>query len=211
MGVVFNKFFSPVLAEASVIDYFIDSNLAGKLVIFVLVFLNCWAIAIMLNKYSELKKIRKANARDEKRINELPSMMDYDDSNFGGQGSPYLHVCSRAMTAARAGARDGRVRMNYVENAISRAITEFEDRYEKNMYWLATIVSGAPFLGLLGNSLGCNGRFWNHGCRWGNYRTFGTGSFRCTPYHCHSFTCGHPHRFYLQWIVRFYPCRNDKT
>ena len=56
MGVVFNKFFSPVLAESSVIDYFIDSNLAGKLVIFVLVFLNCWAIAIMLNKYSELKK-----------------------------------------------------------------------------------------------------------------------------------------------------------
>ena len=56
-------------------------------------------------------------------------MMDYDDSNFGGQGSPYLHVCSRAMTAARAG--DGQVRMNYVENAISRAITEFEDRYEK--------------------------------------------------------------------------------
>ena len=145
---------APVLAEAGVIDYFIDSNFAGKLVIFVLVFLNCWAIAIMLNKYADLRKIRRANARDERRINELPSMMDYDDTNFGGQGSPYLHVCSRAMAAARAGARDGKIRMNYVENAISRAITEFEDRYEKNMYWLATIVSGAPFLGLLGTVWG---------------------------------------------------------
>ena len=145
---------APVLAEAGVVDYFIDSNFAGKLVIFVLVFLNCWAIAIMLNKYADLRKIRRANARDERRINELPSMMDYDDTNFGGQGSPYLHVCSRAMAAARAGARDGKIRMNYVENAISRAITEFEDRYEKNMYWLATIVSGAPFLGLLGTVWG---------------------------------------------------------
>ena len=154
MGTVLCELFSPVLADAGVIDYFIDSNFAGKLVIFVLAFLNCWAIAIMLNKYFDLKKIRRANARDEKRINQLASMADYDDANFSGQGSPYLQVCSRAMAAARAGARDGKVRMNYVENAIGRAVTEFEDRYEKNMYWLATIVSGAPFLGLLGTVWG---------------------------------------------------------
>ncbi len=154
MGTFLNIYGQPVLANAGVIDYFIDSNFAGKLVIFVLVFLNCWAIAIMLSKYSDLKKIRKANARDERRINELPSMKEYDDANFTGQGSPYLQVCSRAMAAARVGARDGKVRMNYVENAISRAVIEFEDRYEKNMYWLATIVSGAPFLGLLGTVWG---------------------------------------------------------
>ena len=153
MGMMASEYFSPVLAGAGVIDYFIDSNFAGKLVIFVLVFLNCWAIAIMLSKFFDLK-IRQANARDEKRINQLRSMADYDDANFAGQGSPYLQVCSRAMAAARVGARDGKVRMNYVENAISRAVTEFEDRYEKNMYWLATIVSGAPFLGLLGTVWG---------------------------------------------------------
>ena len=44
--------------------------------------------------------------------------------------------------------------MNYVENAISRAVAELEDVYEKNMYWLATVVSGAPFLGLLGTVWG---------------------------------------------------------
>ena len=33
--------------------------------------------------------------------------------DFGGQDGAYLHVCSRAMTAARAGARDGQVGMNY--------------------------------------------------------------------------------------------------
>ena len=154
MGTILCEIFTPVIADAGVVDYFIDSNFAGKLVIFVLAFLNCWAIAIMLSKYVDLKKIRRANARDEKRINQLASMADYEDANFSGQGSPYLQVCSRAMAAARVGARDGKVRMNYVENAIGRAVTEFEDRYEKNMYWLATIVSGAPFLGLLGTVWG---------------------------------------------------------
>ena len=31
--------------------------------------------------------------------------------------------------------------MNYVENAIRRALSEVGDRYEGKMYWLATIVS----------------------------------------------------------------------
>ena len=146
--------FAPLLGSADLFSYFADSNFAGKVVIFVLALLNCWAISIMLSKNSELKRIRRANARDEKKINELPNMIDYDDANFPGQSSPYLRVCSRAMAAARASSKDGRVRMNYVENAIRRAITEYEARYEEKMYWLATIVSGAPFLGLLGTVWG---------------------------------------------------------
>lgn len=155
MGTALAKFsLVEVVGLASVFDYFADSNLAGKVVIFVLALLNCWAISIMFNKNSDLKKIRKSNSRDEKRINELGSMMDYEDANFAGQASPYLHVCSRAMAAARASSKNGKVRMNYVENAMRRAVTEFEDRYEERMYWLATIVSGAPFLGLLGTVWG---------------------------------------------------------
>ena len=146
--------FVPLLGSADLFSYFADSNSAGKVVIFVLALLNCWALSIMFNKNSELKRIRRANARDEKKINELSNMVDYDDANFPGQSSPYLRVCSRAMAAARASSKDGRVRMNYVENAIRRAITEYEDRYEEKMYWLATIVSGAPFLGLLGTVWG---------------------------------------------------------
>jgi len=146
--------FEPVLADLGVFKYFIDSNLAGKGVILILVVMNCVAVSLMWNKFSDLRKISAANSRDEKRINELPSMADYADENFPGAGSPYLQICSRAMVAARTGAVDGKVRMNYVENAIGRAISEFQDRYEDKMYWLATIVSGAPFLGLLGTVWG---------------------------------------------------------
>ena len=90
-----------VLADAGLIDYFVDSNKAGKIVICVLAFLNCYAISLMWNKYVLLNKALSRNARDEKRINDLPSIFDYDDALFSGEGSPYLSICSRAMEAAR--------------------------------------------------------------------------------------------------------------
>ena len=143
-----------VLASIKVVEYFADSNFAGKVVIFVLVFLNCTAIALMWSKFQEIKRALRNNARDEKRINNLTAIFDYDDSLFPGEGSPYLRICSRAMDAAHRGKQQGKVRMNYVENAIRRALAEVGDRYEARRYWLATIVSGAPFLGLLGTVWG---------------------------------------------------------
>ena len=143
-----------VLGVIKIFDYFADSNFAGKVVIFVLVLLNCTAIALMWSKFQEIKRALRNNARDEKRINNLSSIFDYDDALFAGEGSPYLGICSRAMDAAHRGKKEGKVRMNYVENAIRRALSEFGDRYEAKMYWLATIVSGAPFLGLLGTVWG---------------------------------------------------------
>lgn len=142
------------LAEIKLIEYFVDSNLAGKVVIAFLVVMNCYAMTLMWTKYQELKKALSYNARDEKRLNDLPSIYDYDDALFPGEGSPYLKICSRAMEAARRSMQDGKVRINYVENAIQRALAEVGDRYEARMYWLATIVSGAPFLGLLGTVWG---------------------------------------------------------
>ena len=142
------------LAEIKLFEYFVDSNLAGKMVIAVLGVMNCYALTLMWTKHQELKKVITHNARDEKRLNDLPSIYDYDDALFPGEGSPYLKICSRAMDAARTSMQDGKVRMNYVDNAIKRALAEVGERYESKMYWLATIVSGAPFLGLLGTVWG---------------------------------------------------------
>ncbi len=142
------------LAEIKLFEYFVDSNLAGKMVIAVLGVMNCYALTLMWTKHQELKKVITLNARDEKRLNDLPSIYDYDDALFPGEGSAYLKICSRAMDAARTSMQDGKVRINYVDNAIKRALAEVGERYESKMYWLATIVSGAPFLGLLGTVWG---------------------------------------------------------
>ena len=74
------------LAAIKVFEYFADSNFAGKVVIFVLVMLNCTAIALMWTKFQEIKRALRNNARDEKRINNLTSIFDYDDALFAGEG-----------------------------------------------------------------------------------------------------------------------------
>ena len=123
------------LAAIKIFEYFADSNFAGKMVIFVLVLLNCTAIALMWSKFQEIKRALRNNARDEKRINNLNSIFDYDNALFPGEGSPYLRICSRAMDAAHRGKQQGKVRMNYVENAIRRSLAEVGDGYEAKMHW----------------------------------------------------------------------------
>ncbi|MFN9959121.1 MAG: MotA/TolQ/ExbB proton channel family protein, partial [bacterium] len=49
---------------------------------------------------------------------------------------------------------NSRARLEHAENAIQRAIARQVLRYETSMIFLATIVSGAPFIGLLGTVWG---------------------------------------------------------
>ena len=102
--------FSMSLASSNLIDYFVDSNTAGKIVIVFLGVMNCYALSLMWAKYQDLKRAIRNNARDEKRINDLSSIYDYDDALFSGEGSPYLAICSRAGSCSRTKAV-GQVRM----------------------------------------------------------------------------------------------------
>ena len=148
----------PFLADANVFDYFWDSNFAGKCIIFALLGLSIYAWSLIYSKYSDLRKLKQFNTRHEKKIHELPSLMHYDDALFKGEGGPFLRLVSRAMEAYRkhekSGAESHAARMSQVENALRRTLSELTDRYEDKMIYLATIVSGAPFLGLLGTVWG---------------------------------------------------------
>jgi biopolymer transport protein TolQ len=148
----------PFIADANVFDYFWNSNFAGKCVIFALFGLSIYAWSLIYSKYSDLRKLKQFNARHEKKIHELPSLMHYDDALFKGEGGPFLRLVSRAMEAYRKHEKSGSgshsARMSQVENALRRTLSELTDRYEDKMIYLATIVSGAPFLGLLGTVWG---------------------------------------------------------
>ena len=84
-------------AEANVFDYFWDSNLAGKCVIFALFGLSIYAWSLIYSKHSELSRLKKLNSRHETKIHELPSILHYDDALFKGEGSPFLRLVSRSM------------------------------------------------------------------------------------------------------------------
>ena len=130
--------FSMSLASSNLIDYFVDSNTAGKIVIVFLGVMNCYALSLMWTKYQDLKRaieITQGMKRESMILLPYMTMM----MHFSGEGSPYLAICSRAMEAARRTKAVGQVRMNSRENAIRRALAEVGDRYESKMYWLATM------------------------------------------------------------------------
>ena len=61
----------------------------------------------------------------------------------------------RAANAERdRGVNNSRARLEHAENALQRALSRQVLRYESSMIFLASIVSGAPFIGLLGTVWG---------------------------------------------------------
>ncbi|MBM3855139.1 MAG: flagellar motor protein MotA, partial [Verrucomicrobia bacterium] len=59
-----------------------------------------------------------------------------------------------AAIGKEKGQDNARARLEHAENGIQRALARQTLRYESSMIFLASIVSGAPFLGLLGTVWG---------------------------------------------------------
>ena len=59
-----------------------------------------------------------------------------------------------AAIGRERGTENSRARLEHAENAIQRAIARQTLRYESSMIFLASIVSGAPFMGLFGTVWG---------------------------------------------------------
>ena len=140
----------PVLA--GVLEYFELSNLAGQLIIVILIVFSLAAWTIMIGKYWDLGRLRSANRMFEGRILKTESVLRVDPA-FGGASGPYADLARDALQAFhRAGGSEYSV--SHVENALQRRVAQVSINYESKMIFLSSIVSGAPFLGLLGTVWG---------------------------------------------------------
>ncbi len=162
MGMVLPVTLADAGSEPGIFTYFADSNLAGQIIVIVLGVLSMWAWTIIITKISELKKLHRANEAHAAKFRALPNALDHPDDFFKGGGSPLLQLYARAIESyKKLGDTTGlsmeelaRQRMGRVENALRRMVSELTERYEEKMVFLASIVSGAPFLGLLGTTWG---------------------------------------------------------
>lgn len=146
---------SPILAEG-VVDAFKNSNLAGQVIVVILMFFSIAAWAVMLGKYSDLKALEESNKITE---NKLSGMSLIECASLRNLQGPYAAILKEAVAAwGRSGSGNSKeelsLRMAHVENAIQRALNRQSLRYESKMVPLGSIVSGAPFLGLLGTVWG---------------------------------------------------------
>ncbi len=152
----------PLIAVTNVIQSFLTSGLVGQIITVGLVIFSFIAWSIMIDKHMELKRLRMLNLSFEQRLRAERTLLDAPDAYRERRAIPYGDLFADALEAywraASIGQEKGvdtsRFRLEHMENALQRALGRQVLRYESNMVFLATIVSGAPFMGLLGTVWG---------------------------------------------------------
>jgi len=117
---------------------------------------------VMLGKYTELKKLREMNLLFERKLAQEKHILDLPENLKNRRDIPYADLLADALEAywraAAIGKEKGddqmRSRLEHSENAIQRALARQSLRYEASMIILASLVSGAPFMGLFGTVWG---------------------------------------------------------
>jgi biopolymer transport protein ExbB/TolQ len=159
---------APILAQTpptfdyGLISYFTHSNTAERIIIGALAVFSVFAWSIMFSKHFELKRLRLYNLGFQQKLNEQRTLIDLPEGFRVPDRVPYGALFREALEAywrvdARHGEADDRLvaaRLEHAENALQRAVAAQTLRYESNMVFLASIVSGAPFFGLLGTVWG---------------------------------------------------------
>lgn len=151
--------FCPVLADSLLWQSFVNSNFAGKAIVCILIAFSMFAWLIMLSKGAELKELNVSNSIVGSKLDKSDSVFDPIFRNKSLKG-PYAYLIREALkawdrsTQSEFTAEMFTVRMGRVENALQRAVAKQTMIYETKMVGLGSIISGAPFLGLLGTVWG---------------------------------------------------------
>jgi biopolymer transport protein TolQ len=152
---------SPVFA-INLIDLFMQVDPVGQGISILLAVFSIIAWAVMWNKHRELKELGRLNLRFEASLRKEVSILQQPDAIRHQRAIPYADLFADAIEAywraAAIGKEKGddspRARLEHAENAIQRALARQTLRYESSMIFLASIVSGAPFMGLFGTVWG---------------------------------------------------------
>ncbi len=150
------------LSVVNVWQVFLTTDAVGQSVIVLLGVFSIIAWAVMLGKNAELKKLRQLNFVFEQRLNQERHVLQLPDNMRGRRDIPYADLTADAIeaywraaaTLKEKGEDSVRGRLEHAENAIQRALARQTLRYESSMIFLASIVSGAPFMGLFGTVWG---------------------------------------------------------
>ncbi|ATC65746.1 flagellar motor protein MotA [Nibricoccus aquaticus] len=149
-------------ATVNIWEVFVRCDIVGQTITVGLAIASIIAWAVMIGKRNELANLRYLNMAFEQHIRDQRTLLDLPESYRNKRSIPYGDLFADAIEAYdRAGAineqkgiDDPRARLQQSENAIQRALARQILRYESSMIFLASIVSGAPFLGLLGTVWG---------------------------------------------------------
>jgi biopolymer transport protein TolQ len=162
----------PILLSASdtpsIIDLYLQMHLVEKSIVWTLGIFSLIAWTIMLGKMAELKKLQELNRAFESRVAEQRSLLELPETFKVPEQIPFGALFKEALDGYWRGARVDQQAPTVVgkskgiqlmENALQRGVARETLRYESSLVFLATIVSGAPFMGLLGTVWGVMNAF----------------------------------------------------
>lgn len=153
---------SRVLATTNILDIFDRCDSVDKVIVTGLGIASLIAWTIMFGKYFELKRLRLLNYSFDAHLRDQRTLLDLPESFRNKRAIPYADMFADAVEAywraaaimKEQGNESSRARLEHAENALQRALARQTLRYESSMIFLASIVSGAPFVGLLGTVWG---------------------------------------------------------
>ncbi len=153
---------TPIFAAVNLWEIFLQCDIVGQIITVGLGISSIIAWAVMIGKRNELTNLRYLNMAFEQHIRDQRTILDLPESYRNKRSIPYGDLFADAIDAyeragyinEQHGINDPRARLEQAENAIQRALARQTLRYEASMIFLASIVSGAPFLGLLGTVWG---------------------------------------------------------
>ncbi|GBL26735.1 protein TolQ [Verrucomicrobiota bacterium] len=145
--------------EKGALWYFRQMDSAGLAVAAVLVICSFIGWGAMIQKWSDVQELRRRNHGFDRRLRDQHSVIAL---NFPGSGNlcPYEFLVAEAVSAVQrhkgrlVRQSDVRLCMGHVENALQRGLSRTMVKYEDKMVILSSLVSGGPFLGLLGTVWG---------------------------------------------------------
>ncbi|MEM9227238.1 MAG: MotA/TolQ/ExbB proton channel family protein, partial [Verrucomicrobiota bacterium] len=145
--------------DPNIFTYFGNSNIAGQVIVACLLFFSLIAWTIMIGKYLDLSRLHNLNLGFESRLGQQQGLLGLSLGSKAASLGPYAKLVDSAVGAFHryeggAEERSLRVRMGHVENALQRSVAQQTIKYESKMILLGSIVTGAPFLGLLGTVWG---------------------------------------------------------
>jgi biopolymer transport protein TolQ len=160
---------APISSAPSVLDMITGSGPVVQAVLIMLIILSVWSWAITIAKMIQFRRAQRSTDEFSEVFWETRNFSRIDDSSRRLSASPLVSVFSsgyRELThmvqenrEAGKQSADIEAELGTVERALRRAELEESHRLEKGVTFLASVASGAPFVGLFGTVWGIMNAF----------------------------------------------------
>lgn len=158
---------SPQVAKTEILDLLLHAGPMGQAIIAILLFISVFCWAIVFAKSKKLKAVQIDNQKflaffwQSKSMDEIFQKIDqYSNSPIAAVFRSGMKEL-RKLTGTGEGIAD--LEVENISRSLSRASNEEVATLEKNITWLATTASAAPFIGLFGTVWGIMSSFQSIG------------------------------------------------